>query len=148
MSHPPQQESRLLQEACSKIKSRKKLDDALKKRLIARFGKRFSNALDLVRSGRVVRYSFSPSQRTFWVVRGRAREYQVIPESAFCSCDDYYFRVMGKKRELCYHIIAQSIADSLGNFKKIRKPDREYDRIAEKWRTMKRLRYSKGQSRM
>jgi len=69
-----------------------------------------------------------------WVVQGRKSEYQVMPDLPFCYCDDYYFRVMDKKRGLCYHIIAQHIAEALNKFEKISKRDSQYSSITDRWR--------------
>jgi predicted nucleic acid-binding Zn finger protein len=68
-------------------------------------------------------------------VKGRKGVYQVIPETNFCNCDDYYFRVMDGKRGLCYHIIAQKIASALGRFETSELKDTHYGRITQQWRT-------------
>jgi predicted nucleic acid-binding Zn finger protein len=79
-------------------------------------------------------FEFTPSKRVVWVVQGRSSEYQVIPDLPFCYCDDYYFRVMDRKRALCYHIIAQRIAEALGQFSTIQKNDSQYSTITDRWR--------------
>src|SRR5437899_12199248 len=86
------------------------LDEDGKQRLIEAFQKRFNQAMELVEEEKVSKYVFSPSGRTIWVVAGKHGEYQVLPESMFCSCDDYFFRVMSGKKQVCYHIIAQQMA--------------------------------------
>ncbi len=73
-----------------------------------------------------------PSGRTIWVVTGRGREYQVMPDSLFCTCDDYYFRVMEHKRELCYHVIAQQISEALGRHNVTEMADSHYAEITDK----------------
>jgi predicted nucleic acid-binding Zn finger protein len=59
----------------------------------------------------------------------------VIPETNFCNCDDYYFRVMDGKRALCYHIIAQKIAFALGRYETSDLRDNQYGKITQQWRT-------------
>jgi predicted nucleic acid-binding Zn finger protein len=85
-------------------------------------------------SKKVRRYAFAPSGRVVWAVQGRKSEYQVMPDIPFCYCDDYYFRVMDRKRGLCYHIIAQRIAVALHKFEDVRKKDLEYSAVTARWR--------------
>jgi predicted nucleic acid-binding Zn finger protein len=100
------------------------------------FQKRFQQALDLVESGKVRKYQFTPSGRTIWVVAGRGRDYQVLPESLFCTCDDYYFRVMEHKKQLCYHIIAQQLSEAMSKHDAIDMTDSRYPEITSKLTSM------------
>ncbi len=102
--------------------------------LEAAFQKRFQQAITIVEQAKVRRFKFEPSGRTVWVVKGRKQEYQVVPESMFCTCDDYYYRVMGQKKQLCYHIIAQYMAEALGKFGKYDSGDAEYGHFTAKWK--------------
>lgn len=119
---------------CDDIRRDRRLTVENKGKLLSSFGQRFENALSLIKSGRVRRYLFKPSGRLIWSVRGRTAEYQVITESNFCNCDDYYFRVMDKKKALCYHIIAQRIAESLGRFSEFALRDSDYEKVTMKWK--------------
>ena len=127
-------ENNLMDEAFAELKSRHILSDELKDRLLKAFGERFANGLELASSHRVKRYEFKPSKRIVWVVEGRTNEYQVIPDLPFCYCDDYYFRVMDRKRGLCYHIIAQRVAEALNQFQTIHRNDSQYSNITDRWR--------------
>jgi len=127
-------ENNLMDEAFAELKSRQGFSDELKDRLLKAFGERFTNGLDLASSHRVKRYEFKPSKRIVWVVEGRTSEYQVIPDLPFCYCDDYYFRVMDRKRGLCYHIIAQRVAEALNQFQTIHGNDSQYSNITDRWR--------------
>src|SRR3989442_7587053 len=109
------------------------LDEDGKQRLIEAFQKRFSQAMELVEEEKVRRYVFSPSGRTIWVVAGKHGEYQVLPESMFCSCDDYFFRVMSGKKQVCYHIIAQQMGEALGKYRTTDLADSNYAQITSKW---------------
>jgi predicted nucleic acid-binding Zn finger protein len=135
MSQAYERELEVIELACRDIASSGKFTDAQKSRLAERFADRFKNALALVDKRKVHRYRFKPSGRTIWTVEGRKGVYQVIPEMNFCSCDDYYFRVMDGKKALCYHIIAQKIASALGRFDTSDLKDAQYTRITKQWRT-------------
>jgi predicted nucleic acid-binding Zn finger protein len=134
MQSPYESENELMGEAITEIKSDGKLSERLKDSLLKAFGERFTNGWELANSRKVRRYEFKPSGRVVWAVQGRRGEYQVMPDIPFCYCDDYYFRVMDKKRGLCYHIIAQRIAETLSQFIKISKKDTQYSTITDRWR--------------
>lgn len=134
MQRPDQAENQLVEEAFAELKSHRELPAQLKEKLMKTFGERFTNAWELASSRKVRRYEFNPSGRVVWAVQGRKSEYQVIPDIPFCYCDDYYFRVMDRKRELCYHIIAQRIAEATDQFESISKNDVQYSSITNRWR--------------
>ena len=134
MQSPYQLENELMEAAIAELKSRRELSADLKKTLQMAFGERFANGWEVATSRKVRRYEFEPSGRILWVVQGRKGEYQVMPDIPFCYCDDYYFRVMDKKRGLCYHIIAQKIAETLNKFETLSKKDSQYSTITDRWR--------------
>jgi predicted nucleic acid-binding Zn finger protein len=134
MQSPYQLENELMEAAIAELKSRHELSADLKKTLQMAFGDRFANGWEVATSRKVRRYEFEPSGRILWVVQGRKGEYQVMPDIPFCYCDDYYFRVMDKKRGLCYHIIAQKIAETLNKFETVSKKDSQYSTITDRWR--------------
>ncbi|MFQ6075279.1 MAG: hypothetical protein ACE5Z5_03965 [Candidatus Bathyarchaeia archaeon] len=98
------------------------------------FGKRFDNAYRALLEGRVKKYLFKPSERVVWIVVGKERDYQVIPGSNFCACDDFYFRVIDHETELCYHLIAQKISEALGKYDLIEESDDMYEPLMREWR--------------
>ena len=51
----------------------------------------------------------------------------------FCTCDDYYFRVMDHKKQLCYHIIAQSLSEAMGKYTVTDMIDSLYPEITSKF---------------
>lgn len=134
MSQAYERELEAIEELCRDIASSGKLTNAQKNKLAEQFGDRFKNALELVEKRKVHRYRFKPSRRTIWSVKGRKGVYQVIPETNFCNCDDYYFRVMDGKKALCYHIIGQKISSALGRFETSDLKDGQYGRITQQWR--------------
>jgi len=126
-------ELRSIERICAEIRLSGGIDGKTRAKLLAHFAKRFENALILIKAKQVKKYIFSPSGRVIWSVKGRKAEYQVIPDSNFCSCDDYYFRVIDRKRQLCYHIIAQRLADALEEYDLEKLPDSSYSKITERW---------------
>jgi len=125
-------ENRILKSACQEIGRTRIFSDDQKQTLTTVFQKRFQQALVLVEAGKVRKYQFSPSGRTVWVVAGRGRDYQVLPDSLFCTCDDYYFRVMEHKKQLCYHIIAQQLSEAMSKQNSIDMTDSRYPEITSK----------------
>jgi predicted nucleic acid-binding Zn finger protein len=133
-------ENELMVQAVSELESTRRLSEHLKDALLKTFGERFTNGWKLANSRKVRRYEFKPSGRVVWAVQGRKGEYQVMPDIPFCYCDDYYFRVMDKKRGLCYHIIAQRMAEKLERFVKVSKRDSQYSTITDRWRAKEKRR--------
>jgi len=122
----------VVQKICGEIGSSGKIAPEHLAKFLKQFGDRYKNALKLVEEGCVKKYVFKPSLRVLWVVKGRKGEYQVMAETNFCSCADYYFRVIDRKKGLCYHIIAQRLAEALGKYGEENLPDSEYGRLTDK----------------
>ena len=133
MEAADRKELRSIEMICAEIRLSGRIDGKTRAKLLAHFANRFENALTLIKAKQVKKYVFSPSGRVIWSVRGRKAEYQVIPDSNFCSCDDYYFRVIDRKRQLCYHIIAQRLADALEEYDLEKLSDSSYSKITERW---------------
>ncbi len=127
-------ENKVLEQICREAKVQGKLTDSQRKQLSKALGSRFTKAWDAVKEERVKKYIFSPSGRIVWIVVGREREYQIMPAAEFCSCDDFYFRVMDREANICYHLVAQKIADALGEYDKIEEGDRLYECLMEEWK--------------
>jgi predicted nucleic acid-binding Zn finger protein len=103
-------------------------------RLYELFGQRFTKALDALKEGRVKKYVFKPSGRIVWIVVGRERDYLIMPEAEFCTCDDFYFRVLDKKVHMCYHLLTQKLAQNLGWFETIEDDDQCYNMLMKEWK--------------
>jgi len=127
----------LLQKLCDAMRKKKKLTKDQFLLLSKIFGERFNNAYEALRDRRVKKYCFKPSGRTVWIVVGKERDYQVIPEVGFCACDDFYFRVINHETYLCYHLLAQKLAEALGEYERIEASDQIYDKLMEEWRKVK-----------
>ena len=131
-------ELKFIDNICNEIKLNHSIKMETKKKLEELFGERFHQALSSIEKGAVKRYKFKPSGRTIWEVRGKTSSYQIMTRTYFCNCDDYYFRVMSSKKQLCYHIIAQKIAFALGKFENEERSDRDYSKITSRWRKLVR----------
>lgn len=125
---------KVLEQVCNEAKINNILTEKHITQLSEALGPRFIKALEAVKEERVKKYVFSPSNRIVWIVVGREREYQIMPAAGFCSCDDFYFRVMDREVNICYHLIAQKIADTLEQYDKIETEDKLYDCFIEEWK--------------
>ncbi len=119
---------------CRQAKTEGKLSGKNLTALYELFGQRFTKALDTLKENRVKKYIFKPSGKTVWIVIGRERDYLIIPEAEFCTCDDFYFRVLDKKIHLCYHLIAQKIARNLGWYETLEETDELYKTLMNEWK--------------
>ncbi len=90
-------------------------------------------AENAVRAGRVKLHVFKPSGRRRWVVVGKHGEYLVLPEAGYCSCPDFFFRVMSGEKPTCYHLVAVKLAIERNQFKTVEKYDAEHDQLMECW---------------
>ena len=127
-------EIKVLEKVCEEAKINGEVTGKQLAQLSEALGSRFTKAWETLNEERVKKYVFSPSGRIVWIVVGREREYQIMPAAGFCSCDDFYFRVMDREVHICYHLIAQKIADALGWFDKIEEDDETYDFLMEEWK--------------
>ena len=126
-------EIKILESICEEAKINEITEQQLTE-LSEAFGLRFTKAWDTIQQERVKKYVFKPSGRIIWIVVGREREYQIIPTAGFCSCDDFYFRVMDRETNICYHLIAQKLADALTLYDKIEEEDRLFECLMDEWK--------------
>jgi len=122
-------------EAYERIKSEKRMRAGDADRLLRLFGDRFTKALQALDEGRVRKHVFSPSGRLVWTVVGEEREYQILPLATFCSCNDFYFRVLSHEAFLCYHLLAQKIAEALDRYVLLAGDDGDYSTLLSVLRT-------------
>lgn len=124
----------ILNDVCKKAKADGKLTGKNLTKLYEIFGQRFTRAFEALKENRVKKYVFKPSGRTVWIVVGRERDYLIMAEAEFCTCDDFYFRVLDRKVHLCYHLIAQKLAKNLDWYELIEEHDELYDSLMNEWR--------------
>ncbi len=119
---------------CREAKTQGKLSGKNLTELYDLFGQRFTKALETLKENRVKKYVFKPSGRTVWIVVGKERDYLLMPEAEFCTCDDFYFRVLDRKIHMCYHLIAQKISRNLGWYDKIEENDELFESLMGEWK--------------
>ena len=123
-----------LKAICKEAKAEDKLTGKNLTRLYEIFGQRFTRAFEVLKENRVKKYVFKPSGRTVWIVVGKERDYLLMPEAEFCTCDDFYFRVLDREIHLCYHLIAQKLANILEWYEAVEEHDELYDSLMEEWK--------------
>jgi predicted nucleic acid-binding Zn finger protein len=119
---------------CKEARAEDKLTGKNLTRLYEIFGQRFTRAFEVLKENRVKKYVFKPSGRIVWIVVGKERDYLLMPEAEFCTCDDFYFRVLDREIHLCYHLIAQKLANILGWYEAVEEHDELYDSLMEEWK--------------
>ena len=127
-------EINILNTICKEAKTEGKLTGKNLTKLYEIFGQRFIKAFEALKENRVKKYVFKPSSRMVWIVVGKERDYLIMPRAEFCTCDDFYFRVLDKEVHLCYHLIAQKIANSLSWYETIEERDELYDSLMNEWK--------------
>ncbi len=127
-------EINLLNTICKEAKTEGKLTGKNLTKLYEIFGQRFTKAFEALKENRVKKYVFKPSSRIVWIVVGKERDYLIMPRAEFCTCDDFYFRVLDREVHLCYHLIAQKIANSLSWYETIKERDELYDSLMSEWK--------------
>lgn len=126
-------ELKILEQICRKATETKKLEEEELAKLLNVFGERLTRAMETVKERRVKRYIFSPRNRNVWIVVGKTRDYLIMPAADFCTCDDFYFRVMDNQIHLCYHLIAQKLANALGNYDTFEESEQLYGTLMKEW---------------
>ncbi|MDI6847577.1 MAG: hypothetical protein QMD23_05550 [Candidatus Bathyarchaeia archaeon] len=127
-------EIHMLNAICKEAKAEGKLTGKNLTKLYEIFGQRFTKAFEALKENRVKKYVFKPSGRIVWIVVGKERDYLLMPEAEFCPCDDFYFRVMDREVHLCYHLIAQKIANILEWYETLEERDELYDSLMTEWK--------------
>lgn len=109
------------------MKNENKLKDIIKE-----YEKEYRKALILVKQKKVRKYIFKPSDIERWVVNGKTRQYIVLP-NIFCQCEDFYRSVViWRRKKMCYHLLAQIIAEALDEYKEIILYDEDYNDFISK----------------
>jgi len=127
-------EIEVLNNICKKAKTEGKLTGKNLTTLYDIFGQRFTKAFEALKENRVKKYIFKPGGRIVWIVVGRERDYLIMPEVDFCTCDDFYFRVLDRQVHMCYHLIAQKLAKNLDWYDTIEEHDELYDSLMNEWK--------------
>ena len=119
---------------CATIQEAGSLTVHQKIRLTSIFGSRFTTAYNALQEGKVKKYIFHPGGKIIWIVAGKQRDYQILSLANFCSCLDFYFRVIDHETSFCYHLIAQKLAKALGKYVVIEEADINFTPLMVRWR--------------
>lgn len=125
-------EVRKLEKACKEVQADGRIANIHRDRLSSFFGQRLKKALEALEEQRVKKYVFQPSGRIVWIVVGKEREYLVMPAADYCTCDDFYFQF--HQGHLCYHIIAQKLAEATSRYDIIEDDDQLFDILIKEWK--------------
>lgn len=128
------QEQRVLQQVIRELRTDKELSRPNWQMLRSVFGKRFFQAWDLVVKRRIKKYIFRPSEREVWIAIGNSGEYLIYPHAGYCSCSDFYFRVLDEEVAFCYHLLAQKLAEALEYYDTILEEDEFYRELMDIWK--------------
>lgn len=121
-----------LENVCKEVQADGRITSVHRKKLSSMFGQRLEKALETLEERRVKKYVFQPSGRIVWIVVGKEREYLVMPAAEYCTCDDFYFQF--HQGHLCYHIIAQKLAEATSQFDLIEDDDKLFDILIKEWK--------------
>ncbi len=125
-------EVEMLEKVCREVQEKGQITDAHINKLSSTFGQRSEKALEALGERRVKKYVFQPSGRIVWIVVGKEREYLVMPAAEYCTCDDFYFQF--HQGHLCYHIVAQKLAEATSQFDLIEDDDQLFDILIKEWK--------------
>jgi predicted nucleic acid-binding Zn finger protein len=89
-------------------------------------GSKLDRAIDTVLAGGVKECIFLPSRRKVITVVGRLGDEFIDPQKPYCSCSNFFFRVLGGREEICYHLISYKIAAETGRLDVLNFSDEEY----------------------
>lgn len=88
---------------------------------------KFAKAMDAALAGSVKRHKFLPSGRCIYTMVGSNADEFIDPDKPFCSCESYFYAVLGAKVRYCYHILGYKIAQESGLIREVQFDDEEYD---------------------
>jgi len=125
-------EADVLEGMCQAIRVEGAVSDTYLGLLEAKFGQRAQKALEALNESRIKKYVFQPSGRIVWIVVGKERDYLVMPSIDYCSCDDFYYQF--DHGHVCYHIIAQKLAEATGRFDLFEDDDQFFDILIREWK--------------
>jgi predicted nucleic acid-binding Zn finger protein len=127
-------ERRILVQALNEIRSQHEISRLSWLRLRSVFKDRFTRSWRMVIRNSTKKYIFKPSGKELWIAVGNNAEYLIYPLADYCSCNDFYFRVLDKEVALCYHLLAQKLAEALDHYDTIIEDDEAYIPLMKIWK--------------
>jgi len=91
-----------------------------------KYGSKLDRAIDTVLAGGVKESVFLPSGRKVITVVGRLGDEFIDPDRPYCSCSNFFFRVLGGREETCYHLLSYRMASRTGKLDVVKFSDEEY----------------------
>ncbi|MDG7008647.1 MAG: hypothetical protein JRN06_10480 [Nitrososphaerota archaeon] len=91
-----------------------------------KYGAKLDKAVDVVLAGGVKEARFLPSGRKVMTVVGSLGDEFIDPDRPYCSCSNFFFRVVGGREEVCYHLLSYKIAAKAGMVDVVEFSDDEY----------------------
>ena len=128
------QEHLTLEQVLRDLRISKEISRQNWQRLRTEFIDRFDKAWKLVIDNRVKKYVFKPSGKSLWIAIGQSAESLIYSKASYCSCNDFYFRVLDHEKAYCYHLIAQKIAEALNHYDLIKEEDEAYNTLLDIWK--------------
>jgi predicted nucleic acid-binding Zn finger protein len=128
------QEHLALEDILRGLRSSREISRPNWQRLRSTFSDRFDKAWRLVTENRIKKYVFKPSNRTLWIAIGQNAEYLIYSNAGYCSCSDFYFRVLDHEKAYCYHLLAQKIAEALNHYDLVEEEDEAYETLLGIWK--------------
>jgi predicted nucleic acid-binding Zn finger protein len=98
----------------------------LASRKYSTYGPMLDRAIATVLTGGVKEHKFTPSGRVIRTVVGHLGDEFIDPAKPYCSCSDFFFRVMHGRAEMCYHLLSYRIATEQGKVDVVTFDDEEY----------------------
>jgi len=92
----------------------------------AKHGLKLDRAIETVLAGGVKESVFLPSGRKVTTVVGRLGDEFIDPDKPYCSCSNFFFRVLGGREETCYHLLSYRMAAETGRLDVVKFSDEEY----------------------
>ncbi len=93
------------------------------------YGGLFYKSLEFIQKDgpKVNKSTFLPSNLKIWSVEGAKKTYLVYP-SIYCQCQDFLLNSIyrQKKYQMCKHLFAQKLSESLNQFIELKFEDKEF----------------------
>ena len=112
------------------MKAEEESAEGLKQRFTQRYsrhGSKLDRAVQTALGRCVKEHLFLPSKRRVYTVVGNLGDEFIDPEKPYCSCSNFFFRGLGQKGELCYHLLSYVIASESGLVDTTTFSDEEYE---------------------
>jgi len=111
-----------------KVQEKKEIDEKVLNFINKYFSGGPEKVLDVIKRG-IIKRIYLPSERIAWIAIGDNSEHLLYPK-LFCSCQDFYKNVViNRIRPFCKHLIAQVIAEALGQYKTENLSDEDFKEI-------------------